>query len=234
MPSRVITSVWPCDSPAVRNLSIRAQFYIEEIPHFRGSRTRTPRKRARARSCMEEGMSRLLHDRYYAYAAEHAWDLATGESVSLTDMTPPLPTSTALADALVEVLDHGREGEPRWVVVETGAGAQSLAVARRIAEHARLRGLVPIAVDVYLRLRTLLEEELKHRTLMLILGPGSPLDPAREAMIAAAAASPRPHVLVSFRCIRTPSLATVEDRGNQSYEPGHIVREARAVYGAGI
>ena len=31
MPSTVMTSAWPCDSPAVRNLSIRAQFYTEEI-----------------------------------------------------------------------------------------------------------------------------------------------------------------------------------------------------------
>ena len=178
-------------------------------------------------------MSRLLHDRYYAYAAEHAWDLATGESVPLAEMTSPLLVSTPLADPLVEVLDHGREGEPRWVVVETGAGAQSLAAARRIAEHARVRGLVPIGVDVYLRLRTLLDEELKHRTLMLILSPGSPLDRAREAIVAAAATSPRPHVLVSFSS-HAPSQAPVGDRSRRSVERGHSVREARAVYGAGV
>ena len=32
---------------------------------------------------MAAGMSRLLHDRYYAYAAEHAWDLATGDSIAI-------------------------------------------------------------------------------------------------------------------------------------------------------
>ena len=111
-----------------------------------------------------------------------------------------------LGEPLVEVLDHGRDGEPRWVVVETGAGQSSLAVARRVAEQARVRGLVPIAVDVYLRLRRVLEEELRHRTLMLILAPGSPLEPAREAIVSAAATSPRPHVLVSFRSTR-PSTA---------------------------
>ena len=40
---------------------------------------------------------------------------------------------------------------------------------------------------------------MRHRTLMLILPPGSPLEPAREALLSAAATSPRPHVLVSFR-----------------------------------
>jgi hypothetical protein len=61
---------------------------------------------------MEGGMSRLLHDRYYAYAAEHAWDLATGESVPLAEMTSPLLVSTPLADPLVEVLDHGERVSP--------------------------------------------------------------------------------------------------------------------------
>ena len=35
---------------------------------------------------MAEGMTRLLHDRYYAYAAEHAWDLATGESIAIAEL----------------------------------------------------------------------------------------------------------------------------------------------------
>jgi len=183
---------------------------------------------------MKEGMSRLLHDRYYAYASEQAWDLATGESVPLTDLTAPASTSGTITEPLVEVLDHGREGEPRWVVVETSAGPASLAAARRIAEHARVRGLVPIAVDVYLRLRSLLDEELRHRTLMLILAPGSPLEQARQAMIAAAATSPRPHVLVSFRSTRIPPDSALGQRSGGSPDSAHVVREARAVYGAGV
>ncbi|HVQ11970.1 MAG TPA: hypothetical protein VMS40_00150, partial [Vicinamibacterales bacterium] len=79
-------------------------------------------------------MSRLLHDRYYAYAAERAWDLATGESVTIeTIATVPSPSSPVV-ESLAEVLDHGRDGEPRWVVVETATGQSSLAVARRVAE----------------------------------------------------------------------------------------------------
>lgn len=31
MPSSVITSAWPCDSPAVKNLNIRAQFYMKDL-----------------------------------------------------------------------------------------------------------------------------------------------------------------------------------------------------------
>src|SRR5262245_44195479 len=128
-------------------------------------------------------MTRLLHDRYYAYAPEHAWDLATGESVPIAHTALAQSPLSPVAETLLEVLDHGRDGEPRWVVVETTAGQSSVAVARRAAEQARVRGMVPISVDVYLRLRTLLDEELRHRTLMLILLPGSSLQPAREALL---------------------------------------------------
>jgi DNA-binding NtrC family response regulator len=165
-------------------------------------------------------MTRLLHDRYYAYADEHAWDLATGERVRIGELTAaPAPASPA-AEPLIEVLEHGRDGEPRWVVLETAAG-QSLAVVRRAAGEARARGFVPIAVDVYLRLRVLLEDDLRHRTLMLIVSPGTSLDSGRQAFVEAAARSPRPHVLVSFRSPRPRRADT----------SACVVREARAAYG---
>src|SRR4029453_16383898 len=100
------------------------------------------------------------------------------ESIPISALAIAPSVSAPVAEPLVEVMDHGRDGEPRWVVVETGAGQSSLAAARRMAEQARARGLVPIAVDVYLRLRGLLEEELQHRTLMLILPPGAAWEPA--------------------------------------------------------
>jgi DNA-binding NtrC family response regulator len=183
-------------------------------------------------------MSRLLHDRYYVYAAEHAWDLATGESVAIDTIAMTSSRTSPVVEPLVEVLDHGRDGEPRWVVVVTAAGSASLAVARRLAEDARARGFIPIAVDVYLRLRSLLEGEIRHRALMLILPPGATLESARHAIVSAAAASPRPHVLVSFHSDRAvPSLAGSRPRSGgdaRSFASAHLVREARAVYGAGV
>jgi two-component system, NtrC family, response regulator AtoC len=174
---------------------------------------------------MAVGMSRLLHDRYYAYAADHTWDLATGESISIDRIAVMPSGAPPTFESLAEVLDHGRDGEPRWVVVETATGESSPSVARRLAEDARARGFVPIAVDLYLRLRGLLEEDLRHRTLLLILPRHAPLHSAREAIVWAAAASPRPHVLVSFRHVAANVASTTS---------GHLVREARAVYGEGI
>ncbi len=166
-------------------------------------------------------MSRLLHDRYYTYGPSHAWDLATGESLRVDDIAaddvsqPPAPAS------LIEVLDHGREGEPRWVVADTTNGPRSAVVARRVAAAARARGYVPIAADVYLRLRDVLGGDLSQRTLLLIVHPAAAVAAGRAALVDAAARWPRPHVLVTFA---SPRLVV----------PGRtdVVREARAVYGA--
>jgi DNA-binding NtrC family response regulator len=169
-------------------------------------------------------MNQLLHDRFFRYSAEHAWDLVTGESVAISDITENTAPSLPVSEPLMEVLDHGREGEPRWVVVEADSGQSSRTFSERASADARARGVVPIAVDVYLRLQPLVEPQLRHRTLMLILHPDVRLELGRRAILQAAACSPRPHVLVSLAG-RQPSR---RDRG------GLVVREARAVYGADV
>ena len=166
-------------------------------------------------------MSRLLHDRYYTYGPAHAWDLATGDSVRVDEIAdeasePPAPAS------LLEVLDHGREGQPRWVVADTTKGPRSVVVARRAAAAARARGYVPVAADVYLRLREVLDEHLQQRTLMLIVHPGTSESAGRAALVDAAARWPRPHVLLTFASPRLSSVASHHG----------VVREARAMYGA--
>jgi DNA-binding NtrC family response regulator len=167
---------------------------------------------------MKHGMSRLLHDRYYAYAPEHAWDLATGETVRIDEIAEN-PTGESCAPAsLVEVLDHGREGEPRWVVADTGHGPRPSVVARRAAAAASARGFVPVSAEVYLRRRQVLDDDLQHRSLLLIGHPSTSLARGRTALVDAAARSPRPHVLLTFASPRP--------------ERAGVVREARAVYGA--
>jgi DNA-binding NtrC family response regulator len=166
-------------------------------------------------------MSPLLHDRYYTSGSDDAWDLATGETVRVVDIghnegsEPPAPAP------LIEVLDHGREGEPRWVVADTTAGPRSTVVARRAAVAARTRGFVPIAADVYLRLRDVLHADLDQRALLLIVHPGTGVEIGRVAFVDAAARWPRPHVLLTFGSGRPVSFG-----GGHS-----LVREARAIYG---
>ena len=164
------------------------------------------------------GMARLLRDRYYEYAPDQAWDLATGERVAIDALSDEAPLREPSFAPLVEVLAHGREGIPRWIVADVPSVRACGLAVRRAAEDARSRGFVPVAADVYLRLRTLLGEDLRDRALLLIARAGVADEVARAALIDAATHSPRPHVLLTFRTA-------------VAHSP-HLVREARAQYAA--
>jgi DNA-binding NtrC family response regulator len=163
-------------------------------------------------------MARLVRDRYLPYDAQYAWDLVTGESVAADGPSNDDTSDEPPLEPLIEVLEHGREGMPRWIVADTGPRAQSSRLLRRAAADGRARGFVPIAVHLYARLRDTLEEDLRDRTLLLMAGPRASPAEARSALLDAAARSPRPHVLLTLRA--APSEAAC------------VVREARALYGA--
>ncbi len=162
-------------------------------------------------------MPRLLHDRYVAYDDTHGCDLATGDEVRLDAL--PTESSEEEIPALVELLNDGRDGSPRWVVLDVGNGAQAAAIARRAASAGRARGFVPMLVPMYERLRDALATDLAERTLLLIGSFAKSVAAARMALVDAAARTPRPHVLLTFRTADTVAA-------------GCVVREARAAYGA--
>jgi DNA-binding NtrC family response regulator len=163
-------------------------------------------------------MTRLLRDRYVTDDDEHAWDLATGKAVRLDQL--PVERLAPPLDALVEVLEHGREGCPRAIAVAgTGVGWPARTILRA-AEDARARGFVPIAVGVYGLLRGRLCEEIRERSLLLIAAPDSSPDLAAAALRDAAARTPRPHVLLSLHDASGPGLTSAPS----------VVREARAAY----
>jgi len=174
---------------------------------------------------------RLLHDRYVAYDEIHGCDLATGDEVRL-DRLPdgPLaggPSPRGDAPALREVLADARDGAPRWVVADVRTAAHAAAFARHAAAEARTHGFVPMQVALYHRLRDGLAADLDERTLLLLGGMSTDVAAARAALLDAAARSPRPHVLLTFR-----NLAHVG--GLWTRPPARlasIVREARAAYG---
>jgi DNA-binding NtrC family response regulator len=119
---------------------------------------------------------------------------------------------------LMEMLDHGRDGDPRWVVSDAGSAGHVTAIARRVEEQARARGFVPIRVSSYLQCRDEQADDLRDRALVLIGGLGDAVGDSRKALVDAAARSQRPHVLLTFRSAGPAG--------------GMQVREARAVYGA--
>ena len=163
-------------------------------------------------------MTRVRGDRYVAGDGGRAWDLATGDEVPLDAIgDDEEPCSEQDLAALVELLEQGREGAPRWVVADARSGAQAAGMTRRAAAAARRRGFVAISVDLYHRLHDVVEEDLRDRALLLIGGFGDAAA-ACDALTAAAAFSPRPHVLLTFRSVAVGGTAVV-------------VREARSAYG---
>ena len=162
-------------------------------------------------------MPRLIHDRFFAYDELHGFDLVTGAAVRLDDL--PGDPGGGAPDSLVEILNDGRDGDPRWVVADARNGVQAAAVAARTAASARRHGFVPLLVPLYLRWHVALAADLEERTLLLIGSFARGLAAARGAFVQAASSSPRPHVLLTFRCADGVGGAGV-------------VREARAAYGA--
>jgi DNA-binding NtrC family response regulator/tetratricopeptide (TPR) repeat protein len=168
---------------------------------------------------------RLIQDRYFAYDEIRGCDLATGDEVRLDDLpadsanggSVPLHDAAGLAP-LVEVLNDGRDGDPRWVVADARNRMQATAMARRAAAEARRRGFVPLLVPLYLQWRDVLAPDLEERTLLLIGSFARSVALARAALVEAASSAPRPHVLLTFRSASGAQAACV-------------VREARAAYG---
>jgi DNA-binding NtrC family response regulator len=117
---------------------------------------------------------------------------------------------------LLEAMDHGRDGYPRWIVIESINARDIPHEAERIGASASSRGFVPLGIDAYLRKLILGDNELDERTLLLVDAGGEP-SRAHAVLLHAAARSPRPHLLLTFR----------RAIGEQS---PRLVREARAAY----
>jgi len=164
-------------------------------------------------------MAGLLRDRYFEYATNQAWDLVTGRVVP-TDTHDDVDRAGRTPRSLIEVLEHGVDGSPRWIVSDTGAKDWHRE-AQTIASEARRHGYVPLAVNVFLRRRLLLANELRTRAMVLFADPDAPFEQVRTALLHAAAMSPRPHVLMSV-------LRTAAARPAAHWQAA----EARAVYGS--
>ena len=88
MPSRIITSEGPCDSPAVRNRSIERSFYPKNLRTLergpRASRTKSAGvDLALLDGDTREGFVDLVADRFLVCDQESTIDLATGDRVEL-------------------------------------------------------------------------------------------------------------------------------------------------------
>ncbi len=170
-------------------------------------------------------MPPLLLDRYLVINAEQACDLATGDVVRIDGLTERTDARLPPVAALTEVLDHGRDGQPRALTADMRALSRWKAAADRVAMDAVGRGYVPIAADLYARVLPTLAEDLRERTLVILAADRDPATAAR-AFVDAASRTPRPHLLLTLRVGRGGA-----ERGErQASDAVQHVREARAAY----
>jgi DNA-binding NtrC family response regulator/tetratricopeptide (TPR) repeat protein len=137
---------------------------------------------------------------------------------------------------LLEAMDHGRDGYPRWIVVETTRRRQLTHTAESITTAAVDRGFVALPIDAYLRSRVLGANELDERTLLLIDVSGGDPWRAHAALLHASAQSPRPHLLLTFHhapgaskpaSVREARASYLPERGEgESPQIAHLVSRA--------
>jgi hypothetical protein len=125
-----------------------------------------------------------------------------------------------MTDTILDLLDHGCDGEPRWLMLDAGDAATAAQLSRAVAREAERRGYVPIAADELSSLVRAPRDDMRHRTFALLntQAANAPLDAS--ALTLASTFNARPHLLVTVvvaarRAPRTP-----------------VVREARAAYAA--
>ena len=126
---------------------------------------------------------------------------------------------------LLEAMDHGRDGYPRWIVVETARRRQLTQTAESITAAAVDRGFVALPIDAYLRSRILGANELDERTLLLIDVSGDP-SRAHAALLHASAQSPRPHLLLTVHHAPGASKPASVREARASYLPERVERES--------
>src|SRR5438445_2693749 len=130
--------------------------------------------------------------------------------------------------ALLEAMDHGRDGYPRWIVVDAPRQRLTSRATESIIAAATERGFVALPVDVYHQERIVDANQFDERTLLLV-DMGSDESRAHAALLHASAQSPRPHLLLTFRFASTLRKAACVREARAAYAPQRIERESPQV-----
>ena len=130
--------------------------------------------------------------------------------------------------ALLEAMDHGRDGYPRWIVVDAPRQRLTARATESIVAAATERGFVALPVDAYHQERIVDARQFDERTLLL-LDTGSDQSRAHAALLHASAQSPRPHLLLTFRFASNVRKAAWVREARAAYAPQRMERESPQV-----
>jgi len=129
-------------------------------------------------------------------------------------------------DTMLDLLDHGCDGEPRWIALDAADTDAAASLVRFVAAEAERRGYLPLSAERFSAVSRTLPDAHRHRTFALLQTCRPPARPDSSVLVAATLVNPRPHVLV------TVGIASFgQGSGGNAQMP--VVREARAVYAPG-
>jgi DNA-binding NtrC family response regulator len=125
-----------------------------------------------------------------------------------------------MPDTMLDLLDHGCDGEPRWIPLQAPDANAAADLVRLITIEAERRGYVPIAAERLPAFVGSLAPDMRHRTLAVFHTHDAATPADASALALAAAASPRPHVLVTVAVGKRRSDAPLVREARTAYAPG--------------
>ena len=123
-------------------------------------------------------------------------------------------------DTMLDLLDHGCDGEPRWIALDAANAHDASSLVRIVTMEAERRGYLPLSVERFASLAAALPDGYGQRTFALLQTCRAPAVPDPSVLITAALVNPRPHVLVTIK-IADP---------HATQKAPLLVREARTAY----
>jgi DNA-binding NtrC family response regulator len=122
-------------------------------------------------------------------------------------------------DTMLDLLDHGCDGEPRWIVLDAANAHEASSLVRLVSTEAERRGYLPLSAERFAGLAPTLPDGQGQRTFALLQTCRAPAAPDPSVLVAAAVLNPRPHVLVTITIAANPRTPLFVREARSAYAP---------------
>jgi DNA-binding NtrC family response regulator len=122
-------------------------------------------------------------------------------------------------DTMLDLLDHGCDGEPRWITLDAADAQRGAQLIQLVSTEAERRGYVPLAAERVADVLRTLPDDMRHRTFALLQTCAAGTHPDGSPLVAVTTLNPRPHVLVTIAIARRPRTDLVLREARTMYAP---------------
>ncbi len=120
---------------------------------------------------------------------------------------------------MLDLLDHGCDGEPRWIVLDAANAHEASSLVRLVSTEAERRGYLPLSAERFTALAAALPEGYGQRTFALLQTCRAPATADPSVLVTASVLNPRPHVLVTIAIASDPRAALSVREARTAYVP---------------